>query len=174
MEQTTANVHMVIAAYAQAALLVASAALGLLYLRSTIRIERAAIRQAQVAADQLEAQSRPVLVMREAAGTLELANIGTGPALEVAWWWWPEANVNPPWPGAPVDRAIYISPQQNHILRWKTPEQLNQGREVVFCRYKSVAGTEYISIGRRTGSEGTGGHWCSTEFRDTTNAAAPT
>jgi hypothetical protein len=174
VDQATANQHLVIAAYAQALLLFASAILVLLYVRSTIQIERAAVRQSQIAAAQLEALARPVLVLEGDANTLALVNTGNGPALEVAWWWWPEANENPPWPDAPVDRATYIAQQQNQLLRWRTPAELTQGREVVFCRYRSISGTGYISIGRRLGSEGTGGYWYTTEIRKQSEENQPT
>ncbi|HXE90475.1 MAG TPA: hypothetical protein VNK82_05865 [Terriglobales bacterium] len=101
----------------QLLLLAASVHYAKRYVESTERIKEAAIQQSKVSADQVESMSRPVLVMKAEGTTVQLVNVGTGPALNVEWWPWPEQHPEGralPARNAPSGRHPYI---ESHTAR---------------------------------------------------------
>lgn len=145
----------------QLALLAINAWLLWKYVLSTQQIEHAATEQAKMAArqaeisaqqaefaaDQVEGASRPVLALHNATAlNLELANVGTGPALNIQWWIWPEDQEGPGSLEAPAGRLGFIAAGTSRELPY-SPMVLRNPPRKILCRYESVGGVIYRSEG---------------------------
>ncbi|HEU5415376.1 MAG TPA: hypothetical protein VFW31_16535 [Candidatus Angelobacter sp.] len=100
--------------------------------------------QTILSAEQLEGASRPILVLQEVTGDLTLANIGTGPALSIKWWLWPEEDDRPGSLEAPAGRVSFIEPRQRCKIGLPAYAVANPRRKIV-CFYEGVSGKLYRS-----------------------------
>jgi hypothetical protein len=141
--------------WAQLFVLAVTAFLVWRYVRSTEEIKRAAIRQAALTGDQIEAMSRPVVVPRNIGNQLHLTNVGSGPALRVEWWLRPKSE-----PFAAPDRIdpdkrvdpdgemdlIEAKGQRAMMGARDFPKVLGNNLKVI-CLYRSISGRTYLSQG---------------------------
>jgi|SRR5882724_2876994 len=135
----------------QVGLLAVNALLVWAYVISTRSIQKAAIRQAEISeqqavlsAAQIEGLSRPILVVRDTETDLHLVNIGTGPALGIKWWYWPEDNPSPGSKEAPSGRISFLEVRQSYSIH-EHPDFLLNPRRKIICMYESVGRVSYIS-----------------------------
>ena len=115
------------------------------YVDRTKELIAAAAEQARISTDQIEGQSRPVLVIR-ATTKVELVNVGNGPALNVEWWPWPE-HEGPPLPArnAPSGRIPFIEPGAARDVLDLDWIMRRNSKLVIW--YKSCSGREYRTDG---------------------------
>lgn len=148
--------------WAQLAVLAITALLVWKYVRSTEEIMKAAVRQAELTGDQVEAMSRPVLVPR---GGGHLANFGNGPALRVEWWVRPESEAFAAPPDLLPDGEIGLIEPGGRCGMMGLPDfdRLKGNNRKIVCRYRSISGRAYLSQGIPRDDPTTGVWWFQSE-----------
>lgn len=137
-----------IAAVGQVVVLIATAWFVWRYLQETTELRRAAQRQVALANEQLEAQIRPALTIADIGGSLSVANIGSGAALNLRMVktktegvdWGAKSNF-----GEPVT-GVAIAAGQSVSTRYPVGSYGNLRDERLHLLYESLAGKLYASI----------------------------
>lgn len=140
----------------QVGLLAVNAVLFAWYLRETTQMRRAAERQAELGRQQLEAQVKPALIARLQANshTVELINIGSGPALHVEFMTVPRGSKSREGiTGLGYDQIAFIEPKQTQLTHVRSREPdvpgtvfLDSSSRSLRCEYRSLSGRVYFSV----------------------------